>query len=269
MKKLLGLTLMLLFAVTTFAQELSDAQKAKNAGNEAYRNKDYVTAIDNWEKYLTSDEEGVEEDKITKGLVVKSYNYAAQALLKKKDYTKSLKYFNKYIEKAGEEAKTDGKVAYFMAYASNKLDKDAEALNYYQKAIELGYKEDISMLYMAQIYKNADDEAKMKAVLLDAMEKYPDSKYYDKMATMVTVPMLKDAAVPFSKANELAKAAGGDPATYVDKMALAIAKFKEAIPMFEKVLKIDPSNEQASTYLSACKDNIKAFNEYKASLTEK
>lgn len=267
MKKLLGLTLILLFAVTTFAQELSDGQKAKNAGNEAYRNKDYVAAIDNWEKYLASGEEGIDEDKNTKGLIVKSYKYAAQALLKKKDYEKSVKYFNSYIDKAGDDGKTDGKVAYFMAYASNKLDKDAEALSYYQKAIELGYKEDVCMLYIAQIYKSANDEAKMKETLIAAMEKYPDSKYLGKMAAMLTIPMLKEAAAPFSKANELAKAASaGDPTKYVDNMALAVAKFKEAIPMFEKVLKYDSGNEQASTYLTACKDNIKAFYDYKASL---
>ena len=266
MKKLLGLTLMLLFVVTTFAQELSDAQKAKNAGNEAYRNKDYATAITEWEKYLTSDEEGAAEDENTKGLVVKSYKYAAQNFLKTKEYQKSIDFFNKYIEKAGAEAEKDGKVAYFLAFASNKLDKNDQALSYYQKSIELGYKEDICMLYMAQIYKDADAEAKMKETLIAAMDQYPDSKYKDKMAAMLTVPMLKDAAEPFSKANELAKTAAADPANYVDKMAPAIAKFKEAIPLFEKVLKYDPSNEQATTYLAACKDNIKAFTEYKATL---
>jgi tetratricopeptide (TPR) repeat protein len=87
------------------------------------------------------------------------------------------------------------------------------------------------------------------------------------MLDMLTVPMLKEAAEPFNEANELAKAAStGDPNNYLANMAKAVEKFKKAKPMFEEVLKIDPKNEQAQTYIDACNDNIKSFNDYKDSL---
>ena len=79
--------------------------------------------------------------------------------------------------------------------------------------------------------------------------------------------MLKEAAVPFNEANELAKAASTSaPTEYVSNMEKAVSKFNTAIPLFDEVLKLDPTNDQANTYVNACKDNINSFKNYKASL---
>lgn len=267
MKRIFLAVVMLSFFATSFAQDLSDGLKAKNAGNEAYRNKNYVEAIENWESYFNSGEEGADTDANTKKLYRKSFKYAATDFMKSKNYSKAYDYFKQYREKAGEEAKADGKTAYYMAYCSNKMDNDDSALSHYQEAVELGYREDVSMLYMANIYKKNDNEEKMISILKKALEEHPNSKYRSKMLDMLTIPMLKVAAVPFNKANELAKAAStGDPNNYIANMAKAVDKFKEARPLFNEVLKIDPKNEQAKTYIDACNDNIKSFNDYKASL---
>jgi tetratricopeptide (TPR) repeat protein len=258
---------MLSFFATSFAQDLSEGLKAKNAGNEAYRNKNYVEAIENWETYFNSGEEGAADDANTQKLYMRSFKYAASDFMKSKNYSKAYDYFKQYREKGGEEAKTDGKTAYYMAYCANKMDKDDVALSHYQEAVELGYREDVSMLYMANIYRKNDNEEKMVSILKKALNEYPKSKYRSKMLDMLTVPMLKEAAEPFNKANELAKAAStGDPNDYLANMSKAVDKFKEAKPLFEEVLKIDPKNEQAKTYIDACNDNIKSFNDYKDSL---
>ncbi len=267
MKRIILAVVMLSFFATSFAQDLSEGLKAKNAGNEAYRNKNYVEAIENWEEYLNSGEEGAADDANTQKLYMRSFKYAASDFMKSKNYSKAYDYFKQYREKGGEEAKTDGKTAYYMAYCANKMDKDDVALSHYQEAVELGYREDVSMLYMANIYRKNDNEEKMVSILKKALNEYPKSKYRSKMLDMLTVPMLKEAAEPFNEANELAKAAStGDPNNYLANMAKAVEKFKKAKPMFEEVLKIDPKNEQAQTYIDACNDNIKSFNDYKDSL---
>ncbi|MGF7138438.1 tetratricopeptide repeat protein [Roseimarinus sediminis] len=267
MKKVLLILFIISIVSTSFAQELSEGLKAKNDGNDAYRNKDYVSAIENWEKYLNSGEEGAATDENTKGLYVNSFKYAATDFMKEKDYAKAYQYLETYLEKGGEEAAKDGKIAYYMAYSASKMDKNDLALSHYQKATDLGYRQDACLLYMADIYKSAGNEEKMEATLKTALKQYPDSKYRSKMVSMLTIPMLQNAAVPFNEANELAKvAASSDPASYLTNMEKAVSKFKVAIPLFEEVLEFDPKNEQALTYINASKDNIKSFNEYKANL---
>ncbi|MDA3816378.1 MAG: tetratricopeptide repeat protein [Prolixibacteraceae bacterium] len=267
MKRIILAVVMITFFATSFAQDLSEGLKAKNAGNEAYRNKNYVEAIGSWEAYFNSGEEGAAEDANTQKLYKRSFKYAASNLMKAKNYSKAYDYFKQYREKGDEEAKTDGKTAYYMAYCANKMDKEDVALSHYQEAVELGYREDVSMLYMANIYKKNDDEQKMISTLKKALAEYPKSKYRSKMLDMLTIPMLKEAAKPFNAANELAKAAStGDPNSYIANMSKAVAQFKEAKPKFEEVLKVDPKNEQAKTYIDACNDNINSFNQYKDSL---
>jgi len=269
MRKLF-LIVAVLFSVTTFAQEaiegLSEGLKAKNAGNEAYRSKDYVTAISQWEKYLSSGEEGIAADSNTVSLYNTSFLYAADAFMGSQDFQSAYNYYEKYMSKV-PEAVNDGKTNYNIANAAVKTSKTDKALTYFQKSIELGYKPDYSKLYIATIYKKMGNESKMEEVLLEAIEKHPDSKVYDNMIKMLLTPLLKEAAIPFNKANELAKEASvGAPADYIAKMGSACDKFQESIPLFEKVLKLDAKNEQALTYMQACQDNIKTFNDYKATI---
>lgn len=267
MKKVFLLVLIVFIGFVSFAQDLSVGLQAKNDGNEAYREKKYVKAIESWEKYLNSGEEGVAEDENTKSLYVKSFKYAANDFMKAKKYSSALTYFEKYVEKGDAEAKEDGKTQYYMAYCANKLDKNDVALSKYQNSIALGYKEDACMLYMADIYKSQNNEAKMISTLKEAMSKFPESKYYSKMVGMLITPMLQEAAIPFNEANELAKEAStSEPAEYVNNMEKAVTKFKTSVPLFEEILKLDPTNDQAKTYLNACNDNVKSFNDYKASL---
>lgn len=268
MKRIFFVLAIILFFVNTNAQDLSPALQAKNDGNNAFRNKDYVSAIKNWEKYLNSGEEGVAKDENTPKLYVKSFLYAANGFLQKRNYQSALDYFNLYLEKDKAAAK-DGKIAYTMGYCAMKLAAKDKALSYFQKAIELGYKEDYSMFYIANIYKDTD-EAKMKEVLMDALEKYPNSKVKSKLVALLTIPMLKEAAEPFNEGNNLAKvASSSDPNEYLTNMAKAVTKFEEAMPLFKKVLEYDANNDQAKEYLKNCEDNISAFETYKANLEKK
>jgi tetratricopeptide (TPR) repeat protein len=194
MKKYLFIVMFLL-SVSVFAQDLSEGLQAKNNGNEAFRNKNYVEAINQWEKYLNSGEEGVADDMNTKSLYTSSFKYAASEFLKQKNYESALSYLEKYLAKGGEEAANDGSTAFNIALAANKMNKNDVAMSYFQKSIELKYKEDICVLYIADMYKDAGKEDKMQEILVDAIEKYPDSKNLPKMLKMLTAPMLNKASV--------------------------------------------------------------------------
>ncbi|MFA9390641.1 MAG: tetratricopeptide repeat protein [Prolixibacteraceae bacterium] len=270
MKRIFFILIMFLFFVNANAQDLSIGLQAKNDGNDAFRNKDYVSAITNWEKYLNSGEEGVEDDVNTQSMYVKSFSYAAKDFLSDKKYKQAFDYFQKYLEKDKVEAEKDPGFAYSMAYCAMKLDKNDLAISYFQKAIDFKYRADYCTFYVASIYKDINDEAKMKEVLINGLEKYPNSKVKPKLVALLTIPMLQEAAIPFNEANELAKvASSSDPNEYLTNMANAVVKFEEAIPLFNKVLEYDPSNDQAKAYLKNSVDNIDAFNTYRSNLEKK
>jgi tetratricopeptide (TPR) repeat protein len=260
----------IIFSVSVFGQGLSKGNKAKNAGNEAFKKKDYVSAIKNWEKYFSSGEEGVATDLNTQNLYISGFKYAASGFLKNKNYQSAFSYYEKYFEKSGQKAERDSISIFNMAFSAKKISKNDVAFNMFQKSIGFNYKPDVCKLYLADIYRNMGDEAKMKEVLSDAMKQYPDSKYFGQMAAMLIKPFLREAAIPFNRANELAKEASTKKnADYISVMEQSCKKFQEAIPLFEKVLKYDPKNELARTYLKFSQDNIKSFNDYKAGLIKK
>lgn len=267
MKKALFTFLIALAVVSTYGQDLSVGLQAKNDGNEAYRNKNFVEAIKSYDIYLNSGEEEAAEDVNTKALYNNSFKFAASGFLQEREFGKAFEYYEKYFVLEPEEANTNGKTIYEMAYCANQIDKNDVALSLYQKCVDLNYRPDASMLRIADIYRKADDEAKMTKILKEALEKYPQSRERSKMITMITNPLLKEAAEPFNAGNELAKvASSGDPAEYLMSMTKAVQKFEEAMPLFEEILKYDPQNNQASTYINACKDNINAFREYQSTI---
>ncbi len=252
---------------SSFAQDLSEGLQAKNDGNDAFRNRDYVEAIQYWDKYLNSGEEEAEDDFSTQQLIVRSHRLAADAFLQERDFKSAYDYYQKYLEIGGDEAAEDGGVAYNMAISASRLDNNEEALRLFKRAVELNSRADLSMLYIANIYRGEGNEEKMIATLREALEKYPQSNQRSRMISMLVNPMLREASEPFNEANELARnAAGGSPNDYIANMSKAVSKFEEAIPLFEEVLKYDPRNETAQTYLAASRDNIRAFNDYKDSL---
>jgi tetratricopeptide (TPR) repeat protein len=267
MKRVLFFIFVISAFSNSFAQDLSEGFQAKNSGNEAYRNKEYVEAIKQWEIYLNSGEEEVADDANTLTLYTNSFRFAANDFMQNKDFESAFKYYEKYFELVPEEKTTNGRSVYEMAFCAAQIEKNDEALNLYQTAVELDHRADAAMLRIADIYRKAGDDEKMTAVLKEALDKYPQSRERSKMISMITTPLLREAAVPFNAANELAKnASGGDPTEYVANMSVAVKKFEDAIPLFEEILKLDPQNNQANTYINACRDNINAFNTYKSSL---
>src|SRR5690606_10888855 len=124
--------------------------------NEAYRNKNFVEAIKNYEIYLNSGEEEVADDINTKALYVNSFKFAASDFLQKREFGKAFEYHEKYFKLEPEQFNTDGKTIYEMAYCANQIDKNDMALSLYQKSVELNYRPDASMLRIADIYRKAD-----------------------------------------------------------------------------------------------------------------
>lgn len=279
MKKLTVLLMFAALAGTIMAQDapvLSDALKAKNAGNEAYNNKDYVSAISNYEIYLKSGEEGVEDDIYTLNLYEMSFYYAGNAFLREKNYEKAYEYFQKFQALGRADTPTDCRFIYNFANTAKQLDKDEEALALYQRCIAINCNKDASMYAIAQMYRQAGVMDSMTVYLERAFETIPqaENKYYSRMLQMWQIQQLKEATDVMKNAQEWSqKAAGADVNTYLTNMGKAADYYKQAIPMYEEVLKYEGVDDKtianvakAKSSIDVCKQSISSFESYKKTI---
>ncbi len=124
MKRLFFILAIFLSPVLSFAQDSKSAAEVKNAGNEALRAKNYKGALEMYEKYLGSGEEGVATDSKT------IYNMATCAR-KLKIYDKALKFLNKTKDLG---YKADAATFYIGSVYKSKGD-DAKAKEVFEKAL--------------------------------------------------------------------------------------------------------------------------------------
>ncbi|MBQ9200777.1 MAG: hypothetical protein IJ154_00170 [Bacteroidales bacterium] len=279
MKKLTVLLMFAALAGTIMAQDapvLSDALKAKNAGNEAYNNKDYVSAINHYEVYLKSGEEGIEDDIYTQNLYEMSFYYAGNAFLREKNYAKAYEYFQKFQALGRPDTPTDCRFLYNFANTAKQLDKDDEAMELYHKCIAINCNKDASTYAIAQIYRQAGTMDSMTVYLERAFETIPqaENKYYSRMLQMWQIQELKEATDVMKSAQEWSqKAAGADVNTYLANMGKAADLYKQAIPMYEKVLKYEGVDDKtianvgkAKSSIEVCKQSINSFESYKKTI---
>ncbi len=280
MRKIFALLMIAAFSTAAFAQDeapvLSEGQQAKNAGNEAYNNKDYVAAIAEYEKYLASGEEGVADDLYTLNLYEMSFYYAGNSFLREKNYEKAYEYFTKFEKLGRSDTPSDCRFQYNYANTANKLDKDAEALLLYQRCIDIDCNKDASYFAIAQIHRKAGNIDEMKKVVAYGLDTLGQAgnRYYSKMLLIYQIQELKEATEIMKKAQEYSqKASGTDINTYLANMNEAVKYYEEVIPMYESVLKYpgvdDKTNanvSKAKSSIEVCKSSIEAYETYRKSI---
>lgn len=194
MKKSIIITFLLsLFSLAIFAQE--SAVELYNAGNAAYKAKDYTTALAKWEAYLAHPDAAVENTEST------TY-YVAEASRKSKDIEKARSYYQKCIDldykadmctfKLGSTYKSEDPAKYISymetcvtEYPNSKYFKKfflPSVTNFHNKAA-------------SEIFNNANAEAQIATGYGDAY------KYVDAMKKTV-LPLFDDAEAAFNKTLE-------------------------------------------------------------------
>lgn len=280
MKKFFALLMIAAVSMVAIAQDeapaLTEGQQAKNAGNEAYNAKDYVTAIAEYEKYLASGEEGVADDLYTLNLYEMSFYYAGNAFLRAKDYNKAYEYFVKFEKLGRSDTPNDCRFQYNYANTANRLDKTAEAMALYQRCIDMDCNKDACYFAIAQLHRSAGNDDEMMSVVTYGLDSLGQAgnRYYSRMLLLYQIQELKAATEVMKKAQEYAqKAAGADINTYLTNMNEAVKYYEEVIPMYEKVMKYpgvdDKTNanySKAKSGIEVCKSSIEAYESYRKTI---
>lgn len=268
--------LMAFSAVAQEETELTEGQKAKKAATEAYNAQDYITAIGLFDTYLKTASEEESDYYYIQDIYQKSFYLAGAKFVADKDYQKGYEYLQKYQDFGREDTPSDGKFLIKFAQACSKVGKEDQAKALYMQCVALNFQADGCYSQIVSMFNKAGQTDSAKVYLQEAIEKYPDSKYHAKFMLQYQTMALKAAVVPFNEAAQWSKKAGeagGDVKAYAANMEKACKLYKEAIPLFEEVLKYEGVDdktkenvEKAKANIKVCQESISRFNSYRSGL---
>lgn len=179
--------------------------------------------------------------------------------LRNNDFAGALSKYEAALAVWPEEEAMDEAMVFNMATSARRSQNHEKALEYYQQSADLGYRADFSTYYVASSLNNLGRESEMEEVLVEALETYKSSSVLGHMKKMLVTYYLKQGAEPFNRAAQiLASAANADPSQYDDITERANAAFAESKPWFEKVIAIDPANQNAQASLREVDSRLSA-----------
>ncbi len=271
MKKLLLLTVAVLFTVFAFAQ---DAAELINQGNEAMKAENYAKAFELYDKgmknigdvevdnsinfnigfaaYKSNNWEGALEyfDKaIEAGVnVSKSHEYKALVHNEMEDYANAVKSYEQAIATAEGDA---APLVYNAAIAAYRGDMYDKAVELFGKSVENNYKAETALYYKAVTLRKQNKDAEYKATLEEGVKKFPNEDRLTSALANVYVSegneLYKKGVAILTAANE--KVSSGAMSTadeaYTAEVDKAKKQFSTAVSVLDKALAIDPDNANA------------------------
>jgi len=162
-----------------------------------------------------------------------------------KDYAKAYENYKTAVELLDADGVTDTVLVYNTGFAAYKAKMYEEAIPFFDKAGDLGYKEDKPYQTIAACQSKLDDYKGMEATTTKGLEKYPDS---DKLKELLAHSLLKQGLEFYNEGNDIKKAANEsgwnttDPEKFTAEYERADAKYKEALPFMQKAHENDPTN---------------------------
>lgn len=239
MKKILLFVLVSCFTLSVFAQS---AAELKNAGNAAYRAKNYAEALAKYEEYL----------KVFEGKDVKTVYNVARISYKLKEYEKSVKFFDQSIKNRYKVASSYS----FKAAAYKKLKKYPEMVVTLEEGLKaakanpkLEKTYSIHFLKQGQKFQKAGNVAKA-AENYNKILKVTSKKYKSDALFSLGTLYFNNGAKIIQKATPLANK---DKAGYAAAKAKANAEFKKALANLNKALVEKPNREDVKNIIAEVK----------------
>ncbi|WP_439185678.1 tetratricopeptide repeat protein [Carboxylicivirga taeanensis] len=169
--------------------------------------------------------------------------------LRSKNYKGALELFEKAIAAWGDE-EMDNAMIYNAATCARKIKNYEKAQKYYEEAVKLNYKADVSTYYIASSLKSRDMDAEMEKVLLAGIENYSTSKYVGHMKKMLAVYYVKESNEYYVKGQEILNTrVDGNRDQWDAIKEKAKTVFDQSSEFSKKALEFDAANKNAKAIL--------------------
>jgi tetratricopeptide (TPR) repeat protein len=179
---------------------------------------------------------------------------------KNKDFTAAFNAYTEALKLLDAEGTVDEALIYNAGYCAYKAGLEKEALPYFQKSIELAYKESKPYQMVAVIQYKLDDIDGMIETCNKGLEKYTDD---DKLKDYASKAYLKKGLDFYNVGNDIKSKANEsgwnetDPDKFIAEYAKADEEFKKALPFMEKSYEYDSTNDKALKALENIYTNLK------------
>ncbi len=181
------------------------------------------------------------------------YKNEGNALVKEKNYQDALTAYEKALELWGDSV--DAPTVYNAATCAKGSKQYDKAIKYYKQSIELDYKADYATYFLSDVYdKNGEPEAQLETLLV-GFEKYKTGKPASFIQKSLVKIYRDDAMVYYNEGQKIL----GEWTAEKDAEIKSKAKeqFKQAKPLIEKALEVNPEDENCKQILANINEQLK------------
>jgi tetratricopeptide (TPR) repeat protein len=183
---------------------------------------------------------------------------------KNKNYKEAFEAWAQALTLLDAEGTIDEALIYNTGYCAYKAKMQKEAIPYFEKAIELGYKESKPYQMIAVIEYKLDMIDEMIEICQKGLETYADD---DKLKDYASKAYLKKGLEFYNAGNDIKSAANSsglnesDAEAFKAEYARADEEFKKALPFMKKSYEFDNSNDKALKALQNIYTNLEMTEE--------
>lgn len=170
---------------------------------------------------------------------------------KANDFTAAFTAFSKAIELNTAAGVLDTVIYYNAGYCAYKSKQYELVPDYFKKAIELGYKAELSYVMLSDSYKRANRDTEYETILVEAYTKYPSNK---NLIRFMADYQFKKGLEHYNKASELIGKADKVRETDVKQFNAFVAEaklsYEASLPFFLQVNDLKPDTKNLPEALS-------------------
>lgn len=170
---------------------------------------------------------------------------------KANDFASAYTSFSKAVELNSAAGVIDTVLTYNTGYCAYKSKQYDASAPYFKKAIELGYKAELSYVMLADSYKKANKNEDHEMILNEAFAKYPSNK---NLIRFMADFQFKQGLSFYNKASEIVTKADKiretDAKQFAVLMEEAKAAYSASIPFFLKTNELKPDTKNLPEALS-------------------
>jgi len=193
------------------------------------------------------------------------YNNEGNEFVRNKDFKSAYNSYLKAIEIFDADGSViDNNLIYNTGYCAFKAKKYDEAIPYFEKSIEIAYKESKPYIYLTQVYMKKKDLENMEKWVLAGLEKYESDKSLNKLAGIC---YQKQGLIFYKEGNKIKKVANesgwneSDPDKFTAEYARADKEFEKALPFIEKAYKYNSNSKNTLKALQNIYTNLEMTEE--------
>lgn len=170
---------------------------------------------------------------------------------KANDFATAYASFTEALSMKEAKGEIDTVLYYNTGYCAYKSNKFENAPKYLNRAIELGYKEELSYVMIANSYKKLKNEDLFEKMIDEAFTKYPKNK---NLITLMAGYQFKEGLMHYNKASEIVanaeKVRESNTAQFNTLMDQAKASYNDAIPYLLKTHELKPDTKNLKEALA-------------------